>query len=52
MHMLRPDIGYYLAAGTSSQSYDGEYHWLIELEKGWSPWMPGNEPQILFRSVF
>ncbi|CAE6924763.1 unnamed protein product [Symbiodinium sp. CCMP2592] len=35
---------YYLAAGTSSQSYDGEYHWLIELEKGWSPWMPGNEP--------
>jgi len=34
---------YYLATG-STQTYDGEYHWVIELEKGWSAWMPGNEP--------
>ncbi|CAE7194497.1 unnamed protein product [Symbiodinium sp. KB8] len=33
----------YLATNNTA-SYEGEYHWLIELEKGWSPWMPGNEP--------
>ena len=34
---------YYLAT-SATQSYEGEYQWLIELEKGWSAWMPGNEP--------
>mmetsp|Transcript_114108 Transcript_114108/g.160096 ORF Transcript_114108/g.160096 Transcript_114108/m.160096 type:complete len:303 (+) Transcript_114108:50-958(+) len=33
----------YLATNNTA-SYEGEYQWLIELEKGWSPWMPGNEP--------
>jgi len=27
-----------------SQGYEGDFQWVIELEKGWSPWMPGNEP--------
>ncbi|CAE7558103.1 unnamed protein product [Symbiodinium pilosum] len=34
---------YYLAT-SATQSYEGEYQWMIELEKGWSAWMPGNEP--------
>ncbi|CAE7313935.1 unnamed protein product [Symbiodinium natans] len=33
---------YYLTS--TAQSYEGEYQWLIELEKGWSAWLPGNEP--------
>lgn len=33
---------YFLATGT--KNYEGDFHWMIELEKGWSPWMPGNEP--------
>ena len=35
--------GYYLTS--TAQSYEGEYQWLIELEKGWSAWLPGNEPR-------
>lgn len=27
-----------------SQGYEGDFQWVIELEKGWSPFMPGNEP--------
>eukprot|EP00931_Biecheleriopsis_adriatica_P112497 TRINITY_DN8713_c0_g1_i1.p1 TRINITY_DN8713_c0_g1~~TRINITY_DN8713_c0_g1_i1.p1 ORF type:complete len:223 (-),score=30.80 TRINITY_DN8713_c0_g1_i1:112-780(-) len=34
---------YYLAA-TSTQAYDGEFEWVIELENGWKPWMPENRP--------
>jgi len=34
---------YYLAT-SGTQSYDGDFEWLIELEKGWSPWMPENMP--------
>eukprot|EP00930_Biecheleria_cincta_P057649 TRINITY_DN43549_c0_g1_i1.p1 TRINITY_DN43549_c0_g1~~TRINITY_DN43549_c0_g1_i1.p1 ORF type:complete len:317 (-),score=51.23 TRINITY_DN43549_c0_g1_i1:221-1171(-) len=34
---------YYLAP-SGAQSYDGEFEWLIELEKGWTPWMPENQP--------
>ena len=37
-----PTCCYLATSGT--QSYEGEFQWLIELEKGWSPWMPGNEP--------
>ena len=47
MQSTKPDSNlptcYYLAKG-ATQSYEGEYQWLIELEKGWNPWMPGNEP--------
>lgn len=36
---------YFLAATASSaQAYEGEFEWVIELEKGWSVWMPGNRP--------
>jgi len=31
-------------ATSGAQSYAGEFEWVIELEKGWSPWMPGNQP--------
>ena len=34
----------YFLATAGTKSYEGDYHWMIELEKGWSPWMPGNEP--------
>eukprot|EP00434_Breviolum_minutum_P026031 symbB.v1.2.023010.t1/scaffold2079.1/size90222/3 len=34
---------YYLAT-TGRTSYEGEHQWIIELEKGWSVWLPGNEP--------
>eukprot|EP00435_Cladocopium_sp_Y103_P049683 s683_g15.t1 len=34
----------YFLATAGTKSYEGDYHWVIELEKGWSPWMPGNEP--------
>jgi len=34
---------YYLAT-SATQSYDGDFEWLIELEKGWSTWMPENMP--------
>lgn len=34
----------YFLASSGSQSYDGEFEWLIELEKGWTPWMPENQP--------
>ena len=30
--------------GELSQGYEGDFQWVIELEKGWSPFMPGNEP--------
>lgn len=33
---------YFLAS--NGLSYDGEFEWLIELEKGWTPWMPENQP--------
>jgi len=33
---------YFLAS--NGASYDGEFEWLIELEKGWTPWMPENQP--------
>lgn len=34
---------YYLAT-SGTKTYEGEYQWVIELEKGWSAWLPGNEP--------
>jgi len=34
----------YFLAASGAQSYEGEFEWVIELEKHWSPWMPGNEP--------
>ena len=34
----------YFLATAGTKSYEGDHHWMIELEKGWSPWMPGNEP--------
>eukprot|EP00490_Sorites_sp_Unknown_P019634 CAMPEP_0114691404 /NCGR_PEP_ID=MMETSP0191-20121206/66800_1 /TAXON_ID=126664 /ORGANISM="Sorites sp." /LENGTH=199 /DNA_ID=CAMNT_0001982565 /DNA_START=43 /DNA_END=638 /DNA_ORIENTATION=- len=34
----------YFLATAGTKTYEGNYHWMIELEKGWSPWMPGNEP--------
>eukprot|EP00913_Durusdinium_trenchii_P003241 g2997.t1 len=36
---------YFLATSAKcTKGYEGEYQWVIELEKGWSPWFPGNEP--------
>ena len=35
--------GYYLATSQKA-GYEGDYQWIIELEKGWSTWLPGNEP--------
>jgi len=34
----------YFLATSGAQSYEGDFEWVIELEKHWSPWMPGNEP--------
>jgi len=34
----------YFLAASGAQSYEGDFEWVIELEKHWSPWMPGNEP--------
>lgn len=34
---------YYLATSQKA-GYEGDYQWIIELEKGWSTWLPGNEP--------
>lgn len=34
----------YFLASSGTQSYDGDFEWLIELEKGWTPWMPENQP--------
>ena len=31
---------------TPTKSYDGDFQWVIELEKGWSAWMPNNEPYL------
>jgi len=33
---------YFLAS--SATQYDGDFEWLIELEKGWTPWLPENQP--------
>lgn len=44
--VTRPDslpTCYFLAA-SKAQAYEGDFEWVIELEKGWSPWMPGNQP--------
>ncbi|CAK9033994.1 unnamed protein product [Durusdinium trenchii] len=36
---------YFLATSAKcTKGYEGDSQWVIELEKGWSPWMPGNEP--------
>eukprot|EP00434_Breviolum_minutum_P038775 symbB.v1.2.034410.t1/scaffold4436.1/size39690/4 len=36
---------YFLATSAKcTKGYEGDFQWVIELEKGWSPWMPGNEP--------
>ena len=36
---------YFLATSAKcTKEYEGDYRWMIELEKGWSAWMPGNEP--------
>jgi len=36
---------YFLATSAKcTKGYEGDYQWVIELEKGWSPFMPGNEP--------
>eukprot|EP00438_Fugacium_kawagutii_P025710 Skav229301 [mRNA] locus=scaffold544:287143:298234:+ [translate_table: standard] len=34
----------YFLATAGTKTYEGDFHWMIELEKGWSAWMPGNEP--------
>ncbi|CAJ1456416.1 unnamed protein product [Effrenium voratum] len=36
---------YYMSAN-GAKSYDGDFQWVIELEKGWSAWMPNNEPYL------
>lgn len=35
--------GYYLATSQKA-GYEGDYQWVIELEKGWTTWLPSNEP--------
>lgn len=47
---LNPEAGnlptcYFLATSAKcTKDYEGDYKWVIELEKGWCAWMPGNEP--------
>eukprot|EP00438_Fugacium_kawagutii_P011170 Skav227744 [mRNA] locus=scaffold3513:229035:230747:- [translate_table: standard] len=37
-----PMASYYL--GSQVKGYEGDHQWVIELEKGWSPWLLNNEP--------
>ncbi|CAJ1399687.1 unnamed protein product [Effrenium voratum] len=39
-----PTCFFLATSAKCTKDYEGDYKWVIELEKGWCAWMPGNEP--------